>query len=293
MCGDESARHKILGLRLNSHQGLHPRRKSGIAVSVVKCSNCHLYYNNPRPIPHDFQDHYGISPGQYWKEDYFKIDPNYFSVQIARAKELIRFQPGMKALDVGAGIGKCMIALKNAGFNAHGFEPSRTFYDAAIDMMGISRDNFRRGMIEDMSYEPGTFDFITFGAVLEHMYNPSEAIAKAMSWLKPGGVLHLEVPSSRHLVSRMINAYYRVIGTSYVTNTSPMHSPYHLYEFALKSFQENQKVNNYTIVFHKYYVCEIVGIPKLFHPFLRWYMHISHTGMQLEVWLRKNSNPTS
>jgi hypothetical protein len=31
----------------------------------------------------------------------------------------------MKALDVGAGLGKCMISLNNAGFDAFGCEPSK------------------------------------------------------------------------------------------------------------------------------------------------------------------------
>jgi 2-polyprenyl-3-methyl-5-hydroxy-6-metoxy-1,4-benzoquinol methylase len=38
------------------------------------------------------------------------------------------------------------------------------------------------------------FDFITFGAVLEHLYDPSMSIHKAMSWLKPSGIMHIEVP---------------------------------------------------------------------------------------------------
>ena len=35
-------------------------------------------------------------------------------------------------------------------------------------------------------------------------------------------------------------------GTNYVTNISPMHSPFHLYEFGLKSFEElGKKIKNF------------------------------------------------
>jgi 2-polyprenyl-3-methyl-5-hydroxy-6-metoxy-1,4-benzoquinol methylase len=113
----------------------------------------------------------------------------------------------MKALDVGAGIGKCLISLQNAGFDAYGFEPSTPFFERAIRVMGIKPEQLKKGMLEEMNYEPDTFDFITFGAVLEHLYDPDKAIAKAMNWLKPNGLIHIEVPSSKHLVAKIFNLY--------------------------------------------------------------------------------------
>ena len=43
----------------------------------------------------------------------------------------------MKALDIGAGIGKCMIALENASFDVYGIEPSNPFYERALSRMKI------------------------------------------------------------------------------------------------------------------------------------------------------------
>lgn len=288
MCGADARDHKILGQRLNRSQGLRPKRKEGISIAVKRCTTCDLIYSSPQPVPHDIQDHYGIPPETYWPPEYFRLNPSYFSDAIFKAKKLLPFQPGMKALDIGAGIGKCLISLKNAGFDAYGFEPSIPFYERAIQVMGIKPDKLKKGMMEEMNYEPNTFDFITFGAVLEHLYDPDKALAKAMNWLKPNGIIHVEVPSSKHLVAKIFNLYYRLTGTNYVTNLSPMHSPFHMYEFGIRSFQENQRKNQYSIVHFQYYVCEIVGIPKIFHPLLSWYMKVTNRGMQLEVWLKKN-----
>jgi 2-polyprenyl-3-methyl-5-hydroxy-6-metoxy-1,4-benzoquinol methylase len=287
MCGADTSTHKILGQRLNTSQGLRPKKKKGISITVMKCSTCDLLYSNPQPVPYDIQDHYGIPPESYWGEEYFTVDPSYFKDSIEKAKRLISFQPGMKALDIGAGIGKCIVSLQNAGFDAYGFEPSAPFYNRAIEVMGIKPEKFKKGMIEEVNYDPNTFDFITFGAVLEHLYDPDKAIAKAMSWLKPNGVIHIEVPSSNHLVAKIFNLYYKLRGTNYVTNLSPMHSPFHMYEFGLKSFLENQKKNHYSVTHYQYYVCEIAGIPKVLHPLLRWYMNKTNQGMQLEIWLKK------
>jgi 2-polyprenyl-3-methyl-5-hydroxy-6-metoxy-1,4-benzoquinol methylase len=293
MCGADTRNHKILGQRLNRSQGFRPKKKTGISTTVLQCATCGLIYSNPQPVPYDIQDHYGIPPESYWKEGYFTLDPSYFMGAISKAKKLLSFQPGMKALDIGAGIGKGLIALENAGFDAYGLEPSTSFYERAIHVTGIKPENLKKNMLEETEYEPDTFDFITFGAVLEHLYDPDKAIAKTMNWLKSNGVIHIEVPSSKYLIGQIFNLYFRLRGTNYVTNISPMHSPFHMYEFGLKSFQENQKKNHYTIVHFQYYVCDIIGIPKIFHPLLKWYMKITNRGMQLEVWLKKNDSNTS
>lgn len=287
MCGDPVTNHKVLGQRLNLSQGLSPKSKTGISVSVMKCKKCELIYAQPMPIPFDIQDHYGTPPEDYWRGDYFTINPDYFSEQIREAKLLLPFSEGMTALDVGAGLGKSMISLKKAGFDTYGFEPSKPFYERAISKMGISSDKLKLGMIEDMEYPENSFDFISFGAVFEHLYHPASALEKAFTWLRPGGVIHIEVPSSKHLIPRLINFYYKLRGANYVSNISPMHNPFHMYEFGLKSFQELAKKLNYKIEKHVYDVCEIVFVPKILHPPLVQYMKATDSGMQLTVYLKK------
>ena len=287
MCGDPVSGHIVMGQRLNVSQGLSPKTKTGISVSVMRCKKCDLIYSQPMPIPVDFQDHYGIPPEDYWLGDYFTIKPDYFSEEIRNIKELLPFTPGMTALDVGAGLGKAIISMKAAGFDPYGFEPSKPFYEWAISKMNIDPEKLKLGMIEDMEYPDNSFDLITFGAVFEHLYHPAAALEKVMRWLKPGGIVHIEIPSSKHLIARIINFYYRLRGVNYVTNLSPMHTPFHLYEFGLKSFVELSKKLGFRIERHFYHVCEIVFIPKIFHPLLTSYMKATDTGMQLTVYLKR------
>src|SRR3982751_2159304 len=255
MCGDDTSRHKVLGQRLNQSQGKNPTNKKGITTTIAKCTNCGLIYSNPQPIPVDLQDHYGIPPEEYWSNEYFQIEESYFKNEIATIKRLIHFKPGLKALDIGAGLGKCMIALEKAGFDVYGIEPSIPFHERALSKMGIREDKLQCAMLENASFPENHFDFITFSVVLEHLYDPSAAIVKALSWLKPNGILHIEVPSADWLMNKLINFFYSVRNLNYVGNLSPMHEPYHLYEFGLKSFQEHGKKNNYDIAFHEYYIC--------------------------------------
>lgn len=286
MCDSKTDTHKIIGKRLNQSQGKNPKNKIGITTTIAKCSNCGLIYSNPQPIPFDIQDHYGVSPEDYWKDNYFSIDDNYFKGEIARLKELIDLKEGMKSLDIGAGLGKAMIALSKVGFDVYGLEPSIQFHERAISEMGINPDKLKLGMIEEIDYPENHFDFISFGVVLEHLYDPSASIIKALKWLKPNGIIHIEAPSSDWLVPKLINLFYKLRLTDYVGNLSPMHTPYHLYEFGLKSFQNHSEKYKYEIAFHEYYVCNTY-MPRLADFILKPYMKWTNTGMQLCVWLRK------
>ena len=284
MCG--SRRHRMHGLRLNRSQGMNPRCAEGIAVSIKKCLDCGLLFPNPLPVPELLSDHYGIPSEEYWTSDAHRWDPAYFAEEIATAKRLIDFRGGMAALDIGTGLGKCMKSLTVAGFDAFGIEPSEPFRTRSIEHMKLDPDRVQLAALEEARFAPASFDFITFGAVLEHLYDPSAALKRALEWLRPGGVMQAEVPSSDHFVAKMLNVYYRIRGTNFVTNTSPMHSPFHIYEFTVDSFVRNGRRIGYDVIEHKHMVCAIYHVPKFLHRPLRAWMDKTRTGMQLTVWMR-------
>jgi SAM-dependent methyltransferase len=285
MCGSGQDRFSVLGMRLNKGQGFRPKQLTGIAVGVRQCGNCGLIFADPQPEPEHFEDHYGDSDA-FWREDYFRDDPDYFATEIEEAQSLIGDAAGPKALDIGAGIGKAMRSLAAAGFDTFGIEPSEKFRHLALHA-GADPARLILAGIEDASFEPESFDFITFGAVLEHLPSPSEALRRALEWLKPGGIIQAEVPSSKWLISRLANLYFRLRGTNYVTNISPMHSPFHLFEFGLRSFELHGSRCGYEVALHRYSVCEIPYFPRFIDPLLRWWMERTSSGMQLTVYLRK------
>ena len=282
MCGGRSFR--LLGMRLSASQGLRPRKAEGIAVPVKQCVDCGLIFADPQPVPEDLSEHYGLPPEEYWHDADFQWSPEYFSAEIAAAKRLLGFAGGMTALDIGVGLGKAMKSLAAAGFDTWGIEPSEGFRSIAISGMGLDPDRVQLARVEEAEFGPLQFDFITFGAVLEHLYSPSLAIERALGWLKPGGIIQAEVPSSRWLVAKFVNAFFRLLGTNYVTHISPMHPPFHLYEFALRSFELNGRRLAYSVADHAYLTCAVFYLPL--KPFFRRIMDATDTGMQLTVYLR-------
>ncbi|MEO7276567.1 MAG: class I SAM-dependent methyltransferase [Sphingomicrobium sp.] len=272
---------KMLGMRLNATQGLRPKSVSGIGISVKECRACGLIFPDPQPIPASIQDHYGVPPEEYWHDFDFEEDPTYMAEEIAAAKRLLGFRQGMRALDIGVGLGHMMRAMERAGFEAQGIEPSASFH-ARLDQTKV-----QLATAEDAEFLPNSFDFITFGAVLEHLYSPSLAIERALVWLKPGGVIHVHVPSSKHLIAKLINLFYRLRGTNYITHLSPMHLPYHLYEFDVESFRRNGRLLGYEVAQVDHEVCVVSHVPAPLVPAFRLYMDRTGKGMMFTAYLRK------
>lgn len=287
MCGEPVSTAKILGMRLNKSQGVSPKSKVGISVGVMQCSHCGLNFAQPMPIPASIDDHYGLPPESYWKGPYFDIQPDYFEMQIQIAKDLLGFRRGMRALDIGAGIGKALISLGRAGFDSWGIEPSEPFRLKALELSGLPADRLQLAKVEDAKFDDRFFDFVTFGAVLEHLYDPAGSIEAALRWTKPGGIIHIEVPSSRHFIGKLLNLFFTLRGTNYVTNLSPMHSPFHLYEFTLDSFRRHATRAGYEIAWHGYSVGSLQPLPRFAHAIARAWMKYTETGMQLTVFLRR------
>lgn len=286
MCGASSDNFKVLGKRLNTSQGKNPQNKVGISVTIQQCKKCSLIFPNPFPIPNNIQDHYGIPPEDYWVGNYFEIDNNYFGGGIEWIKKLGGTFEGKKALDIGTGVGHCMKALERAGYDVYGIEPSIPFHERAISEMNIDPSTIKNVQVEDAEFEENIFDFITFGAVLEHLYDPNLCLEKAMKWLKPGGLMYVEVPSSDWLVNKIINRVYKLKGKDYVANLSPMHEPFHLYEFGVESFEKNASKVGYEIADKAFYVGDTY-LPSFLNPIIKPYMKKSNKGMQLALMLRK------
>ncbi|HGJ63837.1 TPA: class I SAM-dependent methyltransferase [bacterium] len=284
MCGAEKDRFKFLGYRLNRAQGLRPAKKEGVKTKIFRCRRCGIVFPDPMPVPVNLDFHYNISPADYWDNDYLN-DNEAASVFVNHIKDVLEYRPGLKALDVGSGFGQYLRAMLNSGFDAYGIEPSTRFCQYACEN-GIPKDRIFQVAVEDAVLENNSFDFIFLGAILEHVINPSETLKKCVSWLKQDGLIYVQVPSSSWLTASIMNTYYRIIGTRFIANLSPMHPPYHLFEFSLASFRANGIINNYAVKHFEYAVCQTY-FPKFLDGLIKPLMRFTNTGMEIYVWLKK------
>jgi len=101
-----------------------------------------------------------------------------------------------RVLEVGCGSGNTLAYLKERGA-AHtcGIELDPQVAEEARGRV----DHLLVGDIDQIKlpYEPGTFDCIIFGDVLEHLRDPWGALEKLTAFLRPGGVVLASIPNVR------------------------------------------------------------------------------------------------
>ncbi|KEZ92439.1 class I SAM-dependent methyltransferase [Nonlabens ulvanivorans] len=136
----------------------------------------------------------------YESEDYLSHDDSQTSFfakcyQFAKRwnlkskKQLIaKYAIDGKILDIGAGVGDVVAILKNAGYDAIGFEPSEKARSFAA-RKGIELLN------QTDSIEPKSIKVISMYHVLEHVPDFEQQINQIQNWLTKDGILILALPN--------------------------------------------------------------------------------------------------
>jgi methionine biosynthesis protein MetW len=109
-------------------------------------------------------------------------------------------EPGARVLDVGCGTGSItalIASLKHAKVTGIEPDPSRAEV-ARLRGIEVITGEFEHAAAE-LSAE---FDVIVFADVLEHLYDPLDALSTARQLLKPGGAVIVSVPNVAHWTVR-------------------------------------------------------------------------------------------
>lgn len=105
--------------------------------------------------------------------------------------------PGARVLDAGAGRGRLVAALREAGYDARGIEPSRR----STSLARAAGQPVELRSIEE--HDDEGLDAVVLWHVLEHVEDPRATVARMRSWLRPGGLLLLGVPNAGSLQARI------------------------------------------------------------------------------------------
>lgn len=138
-------------------------------------------------------------------------------------RKMIHMKPdGHTFLDIGSGYGYMLNELKKYDISSVGIEPSHDLWkkteQKGYPVYHSSFENWKTNL---------RFDFISVVHVIEHVHDPVSFLEKAVSLLKPGGILYIETPNSDSWQSRAEGSEY-----TYLT------PPDHLRLFSLQSLTQ-------------------------------------------------------
>jgi SAM-dependent methyltransferase len=169
----------------------------------VICKRCGLIFISPRLREEDYLRYY--EHGDYVKDHYGLASEKDVDEIIRwrgrRANEKIAcfsdlFSSGKDVLEIGAGTGVFLNELtKRFGSRVFGIEPSRQFADIARKRFGIE---VYEGTLRGYCEEQGTrrlYDLIVMDQVLEHLYDPIDALTRIRSLLQKDGMVYIGVPN--------------------------------------------------------------------------------------------------
>ena len=190
------------------HLPLLDRDRYGMGLSSVICKKCGFIFTNPRPtqeeMNHFYRETYRLfytgnpAPSVEYKDHLTLLKRQWFYNRVRSSLERrLIFDPAI--LDVGCGSGVLLgVFRKNLPQSRlYGVEPFVEYAKFAEKKNGAEVhctdvDNF----ILEQKTLAGSLDLITLYHVLEHLYNPVEKLLKLREFLKPDGLLLVQVPNA-------------------------------------------------------------------------------------------------
>ena len=154
----------------------------------IRCSRCGAATTDPWPSEAELDRAYA---GPYRPRGGRFSGPGDLLLRHARASladRLDAIAPPGRVLDVGAGEGILLDALRRLGRDATGLERTSTREDV---------------LARDLSEVEGSWAAIVFWHSLEHQPEPARALEQAVSLLAPGGVLVIAIPNAESLQCRL------------------------------------------------------------------------------------------
>jgi ubiquinone/menaquinone biosynthesis C-methylase UbiE len=110
---------------------------------------------------------------------------------------------GKRILEIGSGYGITLISwTRNFGLDVTGTEPEGEGFADTIEVSrqlcqvnGIPLDRIVIAEGEALPFADASFDIVYSSNVIEHCKDPGKVLSEAIRVLKPGGILHFEMPN--------------------------------------------------------------------------------------------------
>jgi SAM-dependent methyltransferase len=184
---------------------------------LVRCVQCGLIYQNPRPTRSAIGSYYPDEYGSYTAAQIGMRARRGLSGRLAwralgqRAALLERHAPTPRAgeprrlLDIGCAAGFFLEVAQRRGWMVEGVELHEPTAMAVQARLGI---RVFAGSFEQANFPAGYFDAVTLWDVLEHLHDPLASMREVRRIIRPGGVVFVRVPNVASYQAKLFGQYW-------------------------------------------------------------------------------------
>ena len=161
---------------------------------LEKCNGCGFVYMNPRCTPQHLDQIYTVRNEEELVDLYAKIaSPSVLEEYSDKLDLLEKLVPTKgRLLDFACAAGYFFEQAQKRGWDAHGCDIGKWTAKAAA-VRGLQQ--LHVGPLDDLGFEPESFDVIYAAQVFEHLLQPHRDLSSLLRLLKPGGLLYIDVPN--------------------------------------------------------------------------------------------------
>lgn len=191
---------------------VYERFGSELQYTYVKCSNCGMIYQSPRPV---YNQHFiDAAYAEYYQyadnlqlNDLTEIRESSVGMFKKEIEHISQYDKKKTAvLDIGSGMGTFLYAAKPVYKEAVGLDVSRQMASFVEKHLGVK---VFVEQFENFTY-PKKFSLIHMSHVIEHVPHPNLWLQKAKEMLDDEGILVINVPNKFSLSFRMQHFFVKL-----------------------------------------------------------------------------------
>lgn len=202
---------------------------------VAKCPSCGLVYSDVDLRP----DRVLEADTSYIAYDVYATEAQIYREEAQRyLNAVLRFKKTGLLLDIGCGLGYFLATAREQGWQVKGIDISPVATREAQQNFGL--EDVQAVTVAEADFSPQSFDVITMWNCLEHMADPVTTLTRVIEWLKPDGLLALEVPDHDGILFSINLALHKLTGghLGISRNLYGRYEGLHVYIFTVQSLEQ-------------------------------------------------------